>query len=537
MKTILSFIFLLGMAGISFGQIEIEVQDVLAKLHPTSDEKIIITYKIKSLIASQPYRVTIQVSTDGGKTFSTPLRYFEKQEDGYTGVGRVNAYDYSSSGYKHKTHQAIWDVVKEMGSLDSDRVVFKVRVTEDYIKTKDRELPRMVFVEGGLFKNFVDSKTGVKEDVEMKGFYISRYEITNADYALFQKKMFGFYKNYLKYLLDGENNTPTINTWDTFRGFCKQVNGRFPNLKEWVYAARGGQKTQGYAYSGSDRPQEVGHWKGREVSQVGTLKPNELGLYDMSGNIGEWLNYRLRDVLSPRTYYVGDVGNKKAGTISGKVNLSESYTSQKPDRSKGNGLIGLRLVKDIPKWRDKYSKVKKGKVTIINKIANITQDFSISETEITNEQYVKFLNFDFAWPNSYRLSKWIDLQRSRIYFDYKRLKYKVDKAYRKLPVTFVSHLGARVYAMWRGGQLPTEAQLALAKQQGKLNKQQVNVWSRDSYGEFFWRELENDTSDPVNDSEASQHVVRAKDGKREGKFKHLFYPSVGFRIVLLQQKK
>ena len=72
----------------------------------------------------------------------------------------------------------------------------------------------------------------------------------------------------------------------------KKSNGfRLPTVYEWIYAATGGNRTKGYIYSGSNTPFEVGWYyeNSRNVPHpVGRLKPNELGIYDMSGNVEEW---------------------------------------------------------------------------------------------------------------------------------------------------------------------------------------------------------------------------------------------------------
>ena len=66
---------------------------------------------------------------------------------------------------------------------------------------------------------------------------------------------------------------------------------RVPTLDEWEFAARGGNKSRHYAYSGSDNSSEVAWYDenaGGSSRPVARLKANELGLYDMSGNVGEW---------------------------------------------------------------------------------------------------------------------------------------------------------------------------------------------------------------------------------------------------------
>ncbi len=90
---------------------------------------------------------------------------------------------------------------------------------------------------------------------------------------------------------------------------------RLPTVDEWDYAARGGRKSRNYRYSGSDNPDEVA-WYGllafEGTRPVGTKKPNELGIYDMSGNIREW-TWPEEGIPTPDSEYEWEVAEAKGG--------------------------------------------------------------------------------------------------------------------------------------------------------------------------------------------------------------------------------
>lgn len=94
----------------------------------------------------------------------------------------------------------------------------------------------------------------------------------------------------------GDNYPAYYISWDDCQAFIKRLNEltgrnfRMPTEAEWEYAARGGKKSKGYKFAGSDNYDDVGWYykNARSQQEVATKQPNELGLYDMSGNVLEW---------------------------------------------------------------------------------------------------------------------------------------------------------------------------------------------------------------------------------------------------------
>jgi formylglycine-generating enzyme required for sulfatase activity len=151
----------------------------------------------------------------------------------------------------------------------------------------EKEPTGMVFVAGGTFQmgsNSGDSDEKPVHTVTVSGFFMDKTEVTQAEY----RKVMG--KNPSNF--SGCDDCPVEQvSWYGANEYAKKVGKRLPTEAEWEYAARGGNKSKGYRYSGSNDIYAVGWYDNNSSGKthpVAQKQPNELGLYDMSGNVWEW---------------------------------------------------------------------------------------------------------------------------------------------------------------------------------------------------------------------------------------------------------
>ena len=177
----------------------------------------------------------------------------------------------------------------------------------------------MVKVEAGTFmmgatsekENPYSWEKPVHQVTLTNDYYIGKYEVTQA---LWQSVM-GSNPSYFK----GDNLPVETVSCDDCKEFISKLNRitgrkfRLPTEAEWEYAARGGKMSRGYQYSGSSNISDVAWYDGNSGSKthpVGTKQANELGIYDMTGNVWEWCQDRYGS-------YVSSSQKNPTGTVRG----------------------------------------------------------------------------------------------------------------------------------------------------------------------------------------------------------------------------
>ena len=176
----------------------------------------------------------------------------------------------------------------------------------------------------------------------INSFYIGMYEVTQRAW----KAVMGYNPSVIAV---SDNHPVNGASWDDVQLFIAKLNEltgrnyRLPTEAEWDYAARGGNLSRGHTYSGSNNINDVGVYKknSKGPQKVGSKKPNELNVYDMTGNLTEWCNDCWGNDCSYRVLRGGSY------VYDAKVNLLANRSRQKagglkPD--KGYYYIGFRLV-------------------------------------------------------------------------------------------------------------------------------------------------------------------------------------------------
>ena len=214
----------------------------------------------------------------------------------------------------------------------------------------------MAFVEGGTFVMGDDSSDNASpaHQVTLSDYYIGQTEVTQALWTAVMGTNPSKFRG---------NNLPVeCVSWEDCQVFVQKLSEmtglhfRLPTEAEWEYAARGGVKSRGYKYVGSDDVDSVAWYgvnSGQKTHSIAGKKPNELGIYDMSGNVWEW----CQDWHEP---YTAEAMENSQGASEGEkpvirggcwhynpIQCTPTYRYSYYNRTGSGSSTGFRIVLDI----------------------------------------------------------------------------------------------------------------------------------------------------------------------------------------------
>ena len=253
----------------------------------------------------------------------------------------------------------------------------------------------MVYIEGGTYL-----KGENKVSTAVQSFYCCRYETTR-----------GLYRLVTELPKDEDDDMTAVMgpDWNQVQEFIAKLNAltgknyRLLTDDEWEYAARGGNQSKGYLYSGSNNIHDVA-WYIENLPDalplVGTKQPNELGLYDMSGNAEEWCQDYIEEQLAKRRTPIVDVDSLpdppdwgedkfvRGGSLISDAEECTVYAHYGQPSGWGMPTIGFRLALDASEYEG--PKAPKFRIGLKADAANSEIDHDANYIEY-NPQTKKFI--------------------------------------------------------------------------------------------------------------------------------------------------
>ena len=238
-------------------------------------------------------------------------------------------------------------------------------VTPKQKEVLSRLVGNMVQVDGGRFQmggtpeqgSDADSYEKPVHEVTLSDYYMGKYEVRQSEWEAVMGNNPSYFKG---------DDLPVENvSWEDCHEFIGRLNAltglsfKLPTEAQWEYAARGGSLSKSYKFSGSNDLEEVGWYgsnSGNYTHRVGEKQPNELGLYDMSGNVWEWCEDWYGD-------YSSDSQSDPIGAVSGSFRVYRGGSRNSGARlcrvsyrlynapNRRNSFLGFRLVCSFPTFR------------------------------------------------------------------------------------------------------------------------------------------------------------------------------------------
>lgn len=351
MKHKILFAAFLGLSTLTWSQKVSNVHFV------RSDREVTLTYSL-----DKPANIRVSVSVDKGRTYGDYIENFS----GDAGKNIKPGKDKTILFYDLPELREVPFVFDTFAGVcfNDTMIVFNVEVDDGSVDIKLNDLRiRMMQVPGGTFTMGCDRPSSLKHSYEadkpthsvtVDTFYMGKYEVTQRIWTAVMGN------NPSRWTYNDSLPVEQVSYADVqiFIARLSQMTGyrfRLPTEAEWEYAARGGNRSKGYVYPGCDGDLGAVAWYGMNSSNVthpvGRKKPNELGIYDMAGNVWEWCSdwysdYTADAQTNPRGPKHGDNRILRGGCLN-----SPSWGCAVSDRSwylpdHGYGFHGFRLVLD-----------------------------------------------------------------------------------------------------------------------------------------------------------------------------------------------
>jgi formylglycine-generating enzyme required for sulfatase activity len=242
---------------------------------------------------------------------------------------------------------------------------------EEFLKDNDSDY-ESIYARAKEILPYAEAKPAHKV-ILTQSYYIGKYPVTQIQWERIMGNNPSEYK-------DRPNCPVETVSWNDCQKFISKLNQksgkkyRLPTEAEWEFAARGGNKSRGYKFSGSDNIDEVAWCEDNsfEIKKVekkslwglvktyedemvfegtrpvGTKKPNELGIYDMSGNVSEWCLDKIHEYCSDyQTNPLGTNDNDDCHVMRGgnwRWSSDDCLVSYRSYDNRAFSLIGFRLV-------------------------------------------------------------------------------------------------------------------------------------------------------------------------------------------------
>lgn len=260
-------------------------------------------------------------------------------------------------------------------TINGFTVFWSYEISDSQKEAISNILKNMVYVNGGSFymggqkddpnginydENMFDYLSGSTNNVHqvaLSDYYIGKYELSQKEWTA----VMGYNNSVFK----GENLPVENISWEEALEFTARLssltslNIQLPTEAQWEYAARGGQRSVGYIFPGSNNYEEVGHFVSGNLEndprlttvQGGTKLQNELGLYDMAGNVCEYCSdwygsydFTLGTETDPIGPSFGDYKVVRGGDLNDLGLMSRVFSRDFGYRISTNSHVGIRIV-------------------------------------------------------------------------------------------------------------------------------------------------------------------------------------------------